>query len=523
MAHPLSTTPRVSWAHILEQLGLPAEAVSELSRVSGPATPVFSSLTSSSKQATPESLFFAIPGTRFDGMGFVQEAHSRGAAGFVIPKGRGNFFTQHLPESPYVEVDDVRRALALTCPLFFPQAPHYRAAITGTNGKTSVAHFTRHLLNALGVKAASMGTLGLGIEEGQEAHASLPVSPLEGGLTTADPVALHRCFQWLAERGIQHCALEASSHGLDQKRLDGTSFQTAVWTNFSRDHLDYHPSLQHYQEAKEHLFRHLLCPGGRALFHRTLPNLQALRDVCHTRGIEVWTYGFAAPVGDLGILATTPHGDGQTVTFSLLGQEVSCWLPLGGLFQAENILAAMGIVHSFGYPFTQILEHIHTLPPVPGRLEGAGTSPAGGKVYVDYAHTPHALETALSHLRPHTTGRLHLVFGCGGNRDPGKRGEMGRIAQTHADHVWVTDDNPRDEDPATIRAAILATCPKGQEIGNRGEAIAHALSLLASGDTLLVAGKGHEREQIGRERVDFFDDRACVQTILDSLKEENTP
>ena len=512
----------------------------------------FSSLTASSADATHGSLFFALDGTRARGLDFAPEALAKGVAGIVVEKGQGHLLRKRLTDHglsdrfapiPCLEVDNVRRALARTCPLFYPQAPAFKAAVTGTNGKTSVVHFTRALLASLGTPASSLGTLGLNVQGDGKNHKNPQwcADFKEGlGLTSPDPISLHRCFNTLAEHGIQHCALEASSHGLHQRRLDGTSFQTAVWTNFSRDHLDYHPSLDHYWEAKARLFSELVDPGARVILNARLPRIGELKALCAQRGLEVWTYGTDSGgecvVGrgietDLKIVAVSPHGGDpkepfqkgtcqnvtfQKVAFICRGKVVSATLPFAGLFQAENILAAMAIVHHAGYGFEEMADHLSTLPPVPGRLQWAGRTPSGGQVYVDYAHTPHALETALSHLRPHTAGKVWVVFGCGGERDQGKRPEMGRVAHTQADGIIVTDDNPRGEDPHTIRTQILEGCPGATVVPQRAQAIAHGVSMLGQGDTLLIAGKGHEGHQILRDRVDAFDDRHYVATLLAS-------
>lgn len=472
----------------------------------------FSSLACHSASVTPHTLFFAVPGTTQQGIAFIQEALQKGATGLVVDQDTFSSLPSFGNTICQVGVEDVRLALAQAAPLFFPQSPTMRAAVTGTNGKTSIAHFTRQLWNACGKQAASLGTLGLGLEVqvSQEQALTYPQ-----GFATPDPIFLHQCFDWLGNHRVTHCILEASSHGLHQKRLHGTSFQIGVWTNVFRDHLDYHPTLEHYRHAKEELFKTRVLPGGMAILHTGLPHLQSLQEICRERQISVWTYG--ANAQELALLATSPRLTGQEVTVRLFGQEHTFFLPFCGAFQAENILGSIGVVHASGIPLSHILEHLSALTPVPGRLECVGHTVQGAAVYVDYSHKPQALQVALESVRRHTAGQLHLVFGCGGNRDTGKRPEMGAIAHQLADHIMVTDDNPRNEDPKAIRAEILATCPKALEEGDRTLAIQKSIVRLKAGDSLLIAGKGHETTQIRGNQLVAFDDRRIAQDMLTLL------
>jgi UDP-N-acetylmuramoyl-L-alanyl-D-glutamate--2,6-diaminopimelate ligase len=390
---------------------------------------------------------------------------------------------------------------------FYVHQPRVIAAVTGTNGKTSVAAFTRQIWQRLGFRAASIGTLGL----------VAPNLQRPGALTTPDPVDLHRILRELADDGIEYLAMEASSHGLEQFRLDGVRIGAAGFTNLSRDHLDYHDSMEAYLAAKMRLFEAVMAPGGTAVLNADAPEFDALAQICVARGHEIISYGAAGE--DLRLEASQPSEQGQHVTLTVLGERAEMKLPLFGAFQAHNVLCALGLAIACGANHEAALEAIEYLKGPRGRLELVARHPSGAPVYVDYAHTPDALENVLEALRSHATGRLVLVFGCGGDRDPGKRPLMGAVASRLADVVIVTDDNPRSEDPAAIRRQIMAPqgAPGAREIGLRGEAIRAALALLERDDLLLIAGKGHETGQIVGEEVHPFDDadvaRAAVAEI----------
>jgi UDP-N-acetylmuramoyl-L-alanyl-D-glutamate--2,6-diaminopimelate ligase len=454
-------------------------------------------LTSDSRDVKPGYLFAALPGARDDGARFLGDAQAKGA---VVVLSRAAIPGATLP----VIVDaNPRRALALMAAKFYAPQPATIAAVTGTNGKTSVAVFARQLWQSQGFQAASLGTIGIvgpGIDK-------------PGSLTTPDPVRLHQELQALARAGVDHLALEASSHGLDQHRLDGLRLTAAAFTNLSRDHLDYHRDMAAYLAAKTRLFAELLPADGTAVINIDEPEGQALAALCRKRGQHVVGFGRSAKA-DLRLASAQPHGAGLDVEIAALGERRALQLPLLGSFQAMNVLAALGLILATGGKVGAALDALPKLAGVPGRMELVATSAAGAPVIVDYAHTPDALETALRALRPHCAGNLVLVFGCGGDRDRGKRPLMGALAQALADSVIVTDDNPRSENPAAIRREILAACPKAREIGDRGSAIVEAASLLRGGDLLLIAGKGHERGQIvGTKTLPFSDTDAARAAI----------
>ena len=460
-------------------------------------------LAADSRAVEPGFLFAALSGSRLDGRRFIDDAIARGAAALLVESEAAADLAQRAPGVRVVADSNPRRRLALMAAKFFRPQPAVAVAVTGTNGKTSVADFTRQIWRRQGVRAASLGTVGV----------IGPDFTRSGSLTTPDPVTLHRELQALARAGIDHVALEASSHGLDQHRLDGLNFIAAAFTNLTRDHLDYHHDMTAYFAAKARLFTELLPPDGTAVLNLDTPEGLRLAATARARGQRVIGFGRAAEAS-FRLLAATPQGDGQTITVRAQDVERTLTLPLLGAFQAGNALAAAGLAVAAGVPVAAALAALETLQGVPGRMERVAIHPAGAPVIVDYAHTPDALETALTALRPHCRGRLVLVFGCGGDRDPGKRPQMGAIAERLADRVIVTDDNPRGEDAALIRRAILAQCPKAREIGDRAAAIAAALDGLAADDLLLIAGKGHESGQIVAGKTLPFNDAAAVRTAL---------
>jgi len=468
-------------------------------------------LTADSRAVERGFLFAALPGSRHDGRAFVAEAVARGAVAVLAPTGTA------LPEeartAALITDDDPRRRLALMAARFYELQPRTIAAVTGTNGKTSVASFTRQIWQRLGHEAASLGTLGL-----------VPARPdAPKSLTTPDPVELHRCLAALAQDGVDHLAMEASSHGLDQHRLDGVRISAAAFTNLTRDHLDYHGGMAAYLAAKRRLFAELLDAEGAAVLNADDPATTELAATCAVRGLRVMTYGTQGR--ELRLVRQQPTHGGQHLTIEIDGRRHEVSLLLAGTFQAANVLAALGLVLATGAQtpgaLGRALDVLGGLEGVPGRLESVGRTPHGGEVYVDYAHTPDALRTVLQALRPHTAGRLWVVFGCGGDRDPGKRPMMGEIAVHLADDVIVTDDNPRSEDPAAIRRAVLAAAPQAEEIGDRGEAIARAVATLSAGDVLVIAGKGHESGQLVGDRVLPFDDRDVARRSIAALPQDS--
>ncbi|HEV8013928.1 MAG TPA: UDP-N-acetylmuramoyl-L-alanyl-D-glutamate--2,6-diaminopimelate ligase [Stellaceae bacterium] len=460
----------------------------------GAREPEIVGLTADSRAVQRGFLFAALPGSKTDGKRFIADAIARGAAAVLVDDATGIDATV-----PAITDTNPRRQFARMVAKFHAPQPKIIAAVTGTNGKTSVTVFLRQIWQRLGDKAASLGTIGLfapGIER-------------PGSLTTPDPVTLHRDLAELASAGVDHVALEASSHGLDQFRLDGLALTAAAFTNLTRDHLDYHADMEAYFTAKARLFGELLPPGGTAVFNIDAAQTARLSMLSKSRGQRIITYG-RNPASDIWLSDAIPEGLGQRITFSGFGEKRTLWLPLLGTFQAWNALAALALAIACGAPAGAAFDAVASLTGVPGRMQRIGDA----SVIVDYAHTPDALQTALTALRPFCSGRLIVVFGCGGDRDPGKRPQMGAIAEKLADDVIVTDDNPRSEDPAAIRRAILAACPKAREIGDRADAIRAAITMLRPGDLLLVAGKGHERGQIVGDKTLPFDDAAMARAIL---------
>ncbi|MDW8123847.1 MAG: UDP-N-acetylmuramoyl-L-alanyl-D-glutamate--2,6-diaminopimelate ligase [Geminicoccaceae bacterium] len=471
--------------------------VRDIAPVIGPDVEV-RGLALDSRRVRPGDLFAALPGSRTDGLAFADAAIAAGAAALL---GDDRLRARSWPV-PVVVTADPRSALCRLAARFFGAQPPIVVGVTGTSGKTSVAEFTRGLWERLGHRAASLGTLGLRGAAGER----------PGALTTPDPIELHATLAELARAGVDRLVMEVSSHALDQRRVEGVRFSAAAFTNLSRDHLDYHGTMEAYRAAKLRLFRELLPEGATAVVDADVPEAGAIAALARARGLELLDYGKNAR--RLRLLAQTPLPSGQRVELLLEGRPFSFETRLLGPFQARNLLAALGLVLATGAPLEAAVAHLSTLSGAPGRMQHVADHPAGAGVYVDYAHKPEALRQALEALRPHCRGRLHLVFGCGGDRDPGKRPLMGAIAHELADVVIVTDDNPRSEDPAAIRAAILAACPKAREIGDRRAAIAAALDGLRAGDLLLIAGKGHETYQILGATAVPFDDAAVVRELL---------
>jgi len=458
-------------------------------------------LAADSRKVRPGYLFMAVPGARADGRAFAADAAARGARAILAPVGTA---PDSLPDGVAVVLDETpRRAFARLAARFFGAQPARTAAVTGTSGKTSVVDFIRQLWRLLGLPAASLGTLGL----------IAPGMRRAGALTTPDPVQLHRDLARLAEAGIDRVALEASSHGLDQHRLDGVRVSTAVFTNFSRDHLDYHASLEDYLNAKLGLFRRVLTPGGVAVINADDPAGERVDAAARAAGHTVWRFGRSGRASEIAIESIEPAADGQAVSFRLFGRPHRTRLAFAGEFQALNALAALAAVAAEERDPDTAAACLEGLRGVRGRLELAARTRSGAPIYVDYAHKPGALAAALEALRPSVQGRLIVVLGAGGDRDPGKRGEMGAVADRLADLAIVTDDNPRTEDPAAIRAAILSACPGAVEIADRKEAIAAGIDSLRAEDALLVAGKGHETSQIEGAESRPFDDRAVARLL----------
>ncbi|MGE3968554.1 MAG: UDP-N-acetylmuramoyl-L-alanyl-D-glutamate--2,6-diaminopimelate ligase [Dongiaceae bacterium] len=462
-------------------------------------------LSADSRRVEPGFLFAALPGAKTDGLAFVGEAARRGAVALLAPAAG-----PLPPEATALAVirdENPRRRLALIAARFYRKHPTDTVAVTGTSGKTSVAHFTRQLWTLLGLKAASLGTLGI----------VAPGHDRDGALTTPDPVELHRVLAELANDGIDHLALEASSHGLDQFRLDGVRLKAAAFTNLTHEHLDYHGTLERYFAAKARLFTELLPEGGAAILNADSDAFGRLAAIAAGRRQRLLGYGRAGK--EIRLLALSATTEGQRMTVELLGRKSELLFPVAGAFQAHNVLAALGLVIGSGADPARALAEVAHVSGVRGRIELVARHPNGAPIFVDYSHKPEALRTILAELRPLATHRLAVVFGCGGDRDRAKRPQMGRIAEELADEVIVTDDNPRTEDPAAIRAEILAACRNAREIGDRGEAIRAAVAGLLPGDVLVIAGKGHETGQTAMGVTHPFDDaevaRAAVAEIGD--------
>ncbi|MEQ8347597.1 MAG: UDP-N-acetylmuramoyl-L-alanyl-D-glutamate--2,6-diaminopimelate ligase [Sneathiellaceae bacterium] len=479
------------------QLRLPAGSDAAAVRITG--------LTADSREVRPGFLFAALSGLRQDGASFIPEALRRGAVAILsAPEAR-----DAVPaEAVWLADAEPRRRLALLAARFFGRQPARVVAVTGTNGKTSTAVFTQGIWASLGLAAASLGTLGL-------LGFALPAAAAVPAMTTPDPVALQRGLSVLADAGCDRLAMEASSHGLAQFRLDGVTVAGAAFTNLTRDHLDYHGSMAAYRDAKLRLFDTLLSADGTAVVDLDAAGdiSGAVAAIAARRGQRLLRYG-TAPEAELHIAALRPHSDGTDLDLDLFGTRHSLTLPLIGGFQLRNALAALSLVlgTEAGLEPGQAVAALRGLHGVPGRMQKVA-SRGDRAVYVDYAHTPDALRTVLDAARPHCRGRLHVVFGAGGDRDPGKRPQMGRAAAELADRVIVTDDNPRSEAPAAIRAAILDAAPEATEIGDREAAIAAALDGMGAGDLLILAGKGHETGQVVAGRVLPFDDAEVARRL----------
>jgi UDP-N-acetylmuramoyl-L-alanyl-D-glutamate--2,6-diaminopimelate ligase len=476
-----------------------AELMGPEARLPAPwgAVPILG-LTADSRAVKPGFLFAALPGTHTDGSKFIADALARGAAAILVPQGGA-------PEratTPVLEDADPRRRLALIASRFFAAQPETVVAVTGTNGKTSVASFVRQLWEGQGIPSASLGTIGV----------VSPKGTTKLNHTTPGPIELHTILAELAKDGVAHLAFEASSHGLEQRRLDGVHLAAAAFTNITRDHLDYHLSFEDYFEVKLRLFRELLPPGAPAVVDIDSGSGKRVAEIAKSRGQKLITVGEAGET--LRLVSAKRDGFAQRLVILHNGKSYEVKLPLVGYFQAANALVAAGLVIATGGDPARVIKALANLRGAKGRLDLAGATKAGAPIFVDYAHTPDALAKALQALRPYVKARLVVVFGCGGDRDKGKRPEMGAAAATNADFVIVTDDNPRSEEPAVIRRAILAAAPKAVEIGDRTTAIKQAIGGLGAGDVLLIAGKGHETGQIVGDKIIPFSDHDAVAAAL---------
>jgi UDP-N-acetylmuramoyl-L-alanyl-D-glutamate--2,6-diaminopimelate ligase len=490
-------------------LSFGADATGLIQYDGAPDAVEITAITADSRAVKPGTLFAGLPGVKADGASFVAQAVAKGAAAVLV----GSHSVVVPTSVPVLRSADPRRALALLAARFSGAQPAVNVAITGTNGKTSVAEFTRKLYTTLGRRAASLGTIGL----------VKPDGGIYGSLTTPDPVSLHASLAELAAEGVTHLAFEASSHGLDQRRLDGVQLKAAAFTNLGRDHLDYHSTVEEYFHAKLRLFDTLLPTDGTAVVHIDDERGAAVVAAARKRGIKVLTTGINGD--DLRLVEHTPDGFAQRLTIEHAGKRHHIRIGMIGDYQATNTLLAAGLAIATGEDATKAIAAIASLTGVNGRLDIIGEH-NGGLVVVDYAHKPEALSAALAALRPFATGKLICVFGCGGDRDKGKRPIMGAIATRQADVVIVTDDNPRTEVASTIRAEVLAGVRSvaaaaqsahevgAHEIGDRAEAIGAAVAMMGTGDVVLIAGKGHESgEIIGSTVIPFSDHDAAREAM----------
>lgn len=471
----------------LADLGLTAQSGQE-ARIAGLAV--------DNRQVRPGFLFAALPGTQVHGANYIGAALKAGAVAILTDAEGARISGSALAGSgaALVLVEDPRAALAYAAALWFGAQPEVTVAVTGTNGKTSVASFTRQIWQALACPAVNIGTTGV------EGDWTVPLAH-----TTPEPITLHRVLSEAAASGITHAAMEASSHGLAQRRLDGVRLAAAGFTNITQDHLDYHADFEDYFRAKAGLFSRVLGDEGVAVIHMDGPYGARMAGIAEDAGQEVIRVG-KDPACHLRTLGHRYDATGQELRFSWNGTPHQTRLNLIGGFQSENVLVAAGLTIASGADPSEVWPVLAGLTGVRGRMQRAATRENGATVFVDYSHTPDALATALQALRPHVMGRLVCVFGAGGDRDRGKRPLMGAAVADHADMAFVTDDNPRSEDPAAIRAAILAACPEAAEVGDRAEAILRGVDTLEPGDALLICGKGHETGQVVGDQVLPFDD-----------------
>ncbi len=482
----------------LAQLGLTAQ---------GGRKATVTGLSVDSRQVRQGHLFAALPGTLVPGAEFIGYALRMGAAAVLTDAAGARIARETLAghDAALVLAEDPRQALAFAAALWYGAQPETVVAVTGTNGKTSVASFTRQIWAALGLDAVSIGTTGVeGAYEAPLAH------------TTPEPITLHRILAEAEAAGVTHAAMEASSHGLDQRRLDGVRLAAAGFTNISQDHLDYHPDFATYFAAKAGLFLRVMSEDGVAVINTDDARGREMAALARARGQEVLSVGTSA-IADLRILARSFAPAGQVLRFQWQGREGQAELALIGGFQAENALLAAGLAIGAGADPDRVFAAREQLRTVRGRMQLAARRRNGGAVFVDYAHTPDAVATALAALRPHVMGRLVAIIGAGGDRDRTKRPLMGRAAAENADRVIVTDDNPRNEVPAEIRAQVMAGCAGATEVGDRAEAILRGVDMLGPGDALLICGKGHETGQVVGDAVYPFDDGEQASVAVAAL------
>lgn len=452
-----------------------------------------SGLTSDSRQVRPGFLFAALDSEKNPGAVYIPSAVANGAS--IVLCDEKNFDQQAYPQVKFMSAANINQKFAELAAEFYGAQPKNICAITGTNGKTSIADFIRQILTAMNQKAASMGTLGL--IKGNEA-------PIPSPNTTPNAVVVAQELSALKNGGYEYVAMEMSSHGLSQYRCGAVKVKVAGFTNLTRDHLDYHKTFENYLAAKMILFTDNLIPGGTAVLNADIAVFAELAKACRRSGKKVISYGHQGQ--ELRLLEATPESNGQRLKINYFGQSEEIFVPLAGEFQAMNVLCAIGMAAELSGKPQEVLAQVNKIRGAKGRLEMVGETKNGAAIYVDYAHTPDALENVICAMRSHTQNKLHILFGCGGDRDNGKRPIMGKIANELADVIYVTDDNPRTEDADKIRAQIMVACPRGQNIADRAEAIKRAINNLESGDILIVAGKGHESGQYINGKVYPFSD-----------------
>lgn len=468
--------------------------------------PIIKGLSSDTKNVRPGYIFFAINGIKTHGAYFAKKAIEKGAVLIITDLEGAQVLQKANIKIAVLIVPNTRQKLAEYAARWNELQPKTQIAITGTNGKTSVCNFVEQIWNFLGYRAASIGTLGVRAD-----------TYLKLNNTTPDPILLHKILRNLAENQIEYVSMEASSHGLDQYRLEGVNLKAAAFTNLSRDHLDYHTDEDEYLASKCILFDRILPAGHLVVLNVDDPCAQVIKLVSENRGHIVVTVG-RNEMANFRIRNHSYDPDGQTITFSYQGLTQVLYLPLIGSFQATNALIAAALIINLGAPYRAVFDFLPKLKSVPGRMELVGTKKRRGKVYVDYAHTPDALLSALKALKPHTIGKLILLFGAGGERDQGKRPLMGKVAKEYADKIFLTDDNPRNESPESIRKEILKECPMAIEIPNRAEAILISIEKMQEGDVLLIAGKGHETGQIIGDDILPFNDKEFASMSLAALE-----
>lgn len=460
-------------------------------------------VTEDSRKVEPGFLFIATPGLKQDGREFIPDALKKGALAVMIPEG-----TEAVPSVTTIKTPDIRIETAAFAAAFYPRQPEVIMAVTGTSGKTSTAQFARELAQALGHPSASIGTLGVVTAEG--AH--------YGVLTTPDAITMHRLLDECAGKGITHVSMETSSHGIDFHRLDSVKFKVGAFTNLSRDHLDFYPTMEAYFEAKKGLFSRLLPQGAAAVLNADIPEYEPLLEIAKARKLNVISFGKNGK--ELRLIDVRSDSGRQILTVEAFGKSLEVALPVLGGFQVWNALCASGLVIGGGEDPVRTVEALAKMTVVPGRLQFIGKTKTGGEVFVDYAHKPGAVENVLSAMRPYVEAhkaKLGIIFGCGGNRDKGKRPMMGEIAEKNADWVIVTDDNPRFEEADVIRSEIMAACKdraKVHEVGDRRAAIVEGINKLGAHDVVIIAGKGHEPGQIVKDKVLPFDDAEEARKVL---------